>query len=410
MSAPTLSKPKTRTRGSSFAEKIDKIEHDPSHHLDPTGKTKHAKPKQKVAFAVDENSKSAGLWEDLRTMRWMRVPASSAKILGVPILLWINWHFLSSHQPNPFSRLLFISGRIPGTPDDDARYQKTYWDLLFIAYYVVVFSFFRQTITLYMLRPFARWWGIRTEGKLDRFAEQGYAVVYFGTFGALGIYVMRGLPTWWYKTENFWIGYPHWQMTPTMKTYYLLQSSYWMQQLLVLVLRIEKPRKDFQELVAHHYVTLWLIGWSYLINLTLVGNAIFITMDVSDTFLGLSKALNYMKLDRTSVVTFIWFICVWTYMRHYLNLKTLWSVWTQFDLITPENRQWDPPRGVWLVWWMKYQVFVPILLLQFINLFWYMLIWRVLYRAVFGSVIADERSDDEDEPESPIAEKLSKED
>lgn len=84
--------------------------------------------------------------------------------------------------------------------------------------------------------------------------------------------------TWWYRTEHFWLGwnvcaynsqllifgvvseYPYWQMTPLMKTYYLLHSAYWSQQLLVLALRLEKPRKDFAELVLHHIVTLWLIG------------------------------------------------------------------------------------------------------------------------------------------------------
>ncbi|EJU06038.1 longevity assurance proteins LAG1/LAC1 [Dacryopinax primogenitus] len=421
------SSPKGRRRGSSIVETLHRIEHDPNHHLagpfvpdkpsvpahppqDPTGKIKHAKPKQKVAFAVDVNSRSGGLWEDMRTMRWMRVPASSAKILGVPILLWLNWHFLSSHQPNPFSHVILLSGRVPGSPDDDPRYQKSYWDILFITYYVVFWSFVRQSIVLYILHPLARLAGIRKEGKLDRFAEQGYAIIYFGFSSSAGIYIMRQLPTWWYRTEYFWIDYPHWDMLPAMKAYYLLQFAFWLQQFLVLVLRIEKPRKDFQELVWHHYVTLWLIGWSYLVNLTYIGNAVFVTMDFSDTFLSVSKILNYLKLDRISVISFIWFIGVWTYMRHYLNLRMLYSVWTQFELIAPENREWDPPRGVWLAWWMKYQIFVPIALIQLLNIFWYLLMWRVLYRAVFGTVIGDERSDDEDEPESPIAEKLSKED
>ena len=50
-------------------------------------------------------------------------------------------------------------------------------------------------------------------------------------------------------------------MTPELKRYYLMQASYWCQQLIVLVFRLEKPRKDFKELVAHHIVTLWLIGF-----------------------------------------------------------------------------------------------------------------------------------------------------
>lgn len=84
-----------------------------------------------------------------------------------------------------------------------------------------------------------------------------------------------------------------------------MQLSFWIQQLLVLGLKLEKPRKDYHELVGHHLVTLWLImfvisliilllfphlaiSWSYFVNLTYLGNAIFISMDVPDTFLAVS--------------------------------------------------------------------------------------------------------------------------
>jgi very-long-chain ceramide synthase len=51
------------------------------------------------------------------------------------------------------------------------------------------------------------------------------------------------------------------------------------------------------------------------------------------------------------------------------------------NLVSSEaTKQWSPKDGVWLAGWMKYQIFVPILLLQFLNLFWYFLIWRILYR------------------------------
>ena len=89
---------------------------------------------------------------------------------------------------------------------------------------------------------------------------------------------MSQLPTWWYRTEYFWIGLglpcpfgnrlttlccvgqPHWQMNAELKRYYIMQLSYWCQQLIVLLLGLEKPRKDYSELVFHHFVTLWLIG------------------------------------------------------------------------------------------------------------------------------------------------------
>jgi very-long-chain ceramide synthase len=75
-------------------------------------------------------------------------------------------------------------------------------------------------------------------------------------------------------------------MPGTLKPYYLLQGAYWYHQFLVLALGVEKPRVDFVELVAHHIVTLWLVSWSYLMNMTYFGNAIYLTMDWSDAFLG----------------------------------------------------------------------------------------------------------------------------
>lgn len=46
-----------------------------------------------------------------------------------------------------------------------------------------------------------------------------------------------------------------------------LQFSYWLQQMIIVVLKIEKPRKDYFELVIHHIVTLWLIGTHPLLEM-----------------------------------------------------------------------------------------------------------------------------------------------
>lgn len=40
-------------------------------------------------------------------------------------------------------------------------------------------------------------------------------------------------------------------MIPELKTYYLLEFAYWLQQMLVLLLRLEKPRSDYYELIVH---------------------------------------------------------------------------------------------------------------------------------------------------------------
>lgn len=55
-------------------------------------------------------------------------------------------------------------------------------------------------------------------------------------------------------------------------------------------------------------------------------------MDVSDIFLAFAKCVNYVD-ERYSAPPFAVFVVVWTYMRHYLNIKILISVWYDFNLI-----------------------------------------------------------------------------
>lgn len=162
----------------------------------------------------------------------------------------------------------------------------------------------------------------------------------------------------------------------------------------------------------------------------MIGNAIFITMDISDVFLAVAKCVNYAEGKKStgfwSTVCFAWFVVVWTYLRHWLNIRILWSVWYEFDLIpyvfsvsrpvrhvawvsdlrfrssrSASTRFFDPPSGHWLAPWMRYQIFVPIFVIQLLNAFWYYLILRILVRTVRGKVIEDDRS--EDEEDEPVA-------
>ncbi|KAF8608844.1 longevity assurance proteins LAG1/LAC1 [Ceratobasidium sp. AG-I] len=336
-------------------------------------------------------------WQDATTLNWTRYPGSSFRLAILPVVFWCNWELSGVPVQNPFSSLLFISNPIKTTPTGQVQYAKSYADLAFIAYYIVVFSFIRQFLHFYAIHPLARHLGLRGS-KEDRFVEQAYSFLYYGSMGVLGLFVMRDLPTWWYRTEHFWLEYPQWEMNFLMKWYYLLQTSYWAQQLFVLVLKIEKPRKDYTELVIHHLVTIWLIGWSYLVNMTWMGNAVFITMDWSDVFLAASKMFNYLDMEISKSIAFTFFAAVWTYTRHYLNLRMIWSVWYEFWLIRPENRFWDTVRGVWMAPWMRYQIFIPMVLLQCVNLFWYWNIWRIIITTiVFKKELDDDRSEHGDD-------------
>jgi len=148
-----------------------------------------------------------GLLRDLITSRWVVNPglsfsiltpdppqtlfiASSFKLLMIPIVLYINWELLAPYVapdvPNPIAPLIFISHPIPSSSPDDPRYAKGYLDLVFLAFHIVFYSFLRQFVTTIICWPIARYFGIKKQGKLDRFGEQGYALLYFTIMGAWG--------------------------------------------------------------------------------------------------------------------------------------------------------------------------------------------------------------------------------
>lgn len=364
-------------------------------------------------------------FNDLVTMKWMTNPLSSLKIIIAILTLWASLEFLPlpfDLKSNPLNPALFISYPLEFKAKDGGqqRFDKGLLDIPFLAFYVIVFSFIRQGVTEFLLRPLAKWSGLKSEAKQTRFMEQAYAVVYNILTAGLGLHAMYTSKAWYYKTEHFWIDYPHWRMTQEVKYYYLLQASYWLQQMLVLSLRLEKPRSDYYQLIIHHVVTLWLIGWSYLINLTVIGTAIFISMDIPEIFLAGSKCLNYVGLQHCSEVSFVALLSVWTYMRQYLNLVILWSVWKEFHLVPEYNRTWEIASSgnpnTWWVFsdltsgrvpaWIQLQIFLPIFVLQLVNGFWYYLLWRILYRLVVGVKIADIREEGEsDEEEDEVVEK-----
>ncbi len=221
------------------------------------------------------------------------------KILIVPLILYINWDLItpfvdpSLQSRNPFAPLFLLSHRVPTSSEEDPRYQKGYLDLLFIAYYIVFWSCIRQIITVNICKHICLYFGIKKQVKIERFGEQGYAFVYFAFFGAWGfvsrlikcIFASANTPlvednvatsfilvpygiflAQYVISPNLGVpadvipDYPHWDMKPELKCYYLVQMAYWWQQLIVMVLGLEKPRKDYRELVAHHCVTLWLVG------------------------------------------------------------------------------------------------------------------------------------------------------
>ena len=216
------------------------------------------------------------------------------------ILLTLLAYALSPGAHNPLHAALFLSyanpplhertHTLPARLGPVTQYGQGPKDLAFVAFYTVVLSFTREFLMQRVVRPVALACGLRRPAKLARFMEQMYTALYFGVAGPVGLYVMSRTPVWYFDVMGMYEGFPHRAHEACFKAYYLLQGAYWAQQALVLVLRQEKPRKDFRELVVHHVVTLSLIALSFRFHFTYMGVAVYVTHDISDFFLAVSAS------------------------------------------------------------------------------------------------------------------------
>ncbi|KAI1116160.1 TLC domain-containing protein [Nemania sp. NC0429] len=318
----------------------------------------------------------------------------------LPLIILVVFGALYAVNPtesNPVHRFIFLSYKLPLEPGADptapAQYGKGPWDIALVAFYTVVLSFTREFIMQEFLRPLARKAGLRSRGKQARFMEQLYTAIYFGFLGPAGMYVMSHTPIWYFNTRAMYENFPHKTHAADFKFYYLFQAAYWAQQAIVLLLGLEERRKDFKELVGHHIVSLALIGLSYRFHFTYMGLAVYITHDISDFFLATSKTLNYIDHWATGPYFFM-FMCIWAYLRHYLNLRIIWSLFTEFKTVGPYELNWETQQYKCDI---SFVITLALLAsLQALNLFWWFFIVRIAYRFVVYQTADDDRSEAEE--------------
>jgi very-long-chain ceramide synthase len=233
--------------------------------------------------------------------RWKRMSLKHTWVNPlILIVVLLAAYFVSPGEHNPLHYAIFLSyanpplnertDTLPAHIGDVTQYGKGPKDFAFVAFYTLVFTFTREFLMQRLIRPLALYFGITNRGKQSRFMEQTYTAIYFAVFGPFGLWVMSRTPVWYFNITGMYEGFPHRAHDLYFKAFYLLEAAYWAQQMIVLMLQLEAPRKDFKELVLHHIVTLALIGLSYRFHFTYMGIAVYITHDVSDFFLAVSTS------------------------------------------------------------------------------------------------------------------------
>ncbi|KAF9975664.1 sphingosine N-acyltransferase lag1 [Actinomortierella ambigua] len=296
-----------------------------------------------------------------------------------------------------FRKMLFMSYPVAEEHEGKAAnkwfqsmYGKGRDDLYFVTFWIIVFTYFRMLVMKDVFYPLARKFGIRGS-KIERFAEQGYIVLYYVVSWASGMTLMYNSP-YWMNTDHYWIGFPFDKLTGAMKAYYLVQFAFWLQQFYVL--HTDMKRRDHNAMLIHHIITSLLIGGSYYFHVTPIGNAILVIMDVADVFLAVPKMLKYIGFRVVCDVLFGLFVVAWAYTRHYLFVIVIRSLIYRSHLFM--DMSWKPEENKMFTPVVK-NGFVTLLVgLELVLCFWFLMILKVIYKMFNGASADDNRSHDEE--------------
>ncbi|KAF2730156.1 longevity assurance proteins LAG1/LAC1 [Polyplosphaeria fusca] len=333
----------------------------------------------------------------------------SISLTILALLAWASVVFPSRHTHNLYTLSHYDEPSQSYTPGRD--------DWAYVLPWLFVFTGLRSAVMDYVLRPLAIRGGVRKPVALERFSEQGWLAIYYTlSFGA-GMYLWT-TSKYWLNLRELWTDFPDTAMSASMKRYYLIQYAFWIQQ--ILVINIEKRRKDYWQMLTHHLITCALIFTSYGFYMTRVGNAILCLMDFADIILSTAKVLRYLAYQTACDVAFGIFIAAWFITRHIFFPMVVWSVWAHLPVEMPlgcydtTTRQktsqpkatsisqyvqpFQDPGGIvcfdsLVHWW-----FLGLLsTLLCILLVWFVMIINVAWRVISGLGSDDPRSDDEDD-------------
>ncbi|KAG0147329.1 hypothetical protein CROQUDRAFT_476266 [Cronartium quercuum f. sp. fusiforme G11] len=291
---------------------------------------------------------------------------------------------------NPIPKFIYLSYFNPNT----GEYLKGNDDIYFVGFWILIWLSLRELSIRFIWKPFGSLCGLKNKNKLQRFAEQGWNLAYYSVFWCIGVKILSNFPNpiLSLNIRQYWHLYPHDSLPALTKFYYLAQTAFWFQQLIVI--NLEKPRKDHYQMFAHHVVTIILVSASYAINFTGIGTAIHVTMDVADIFLFIAKMLNYAGGGILCDSVFAIFVLAWIYTRHYIFSKIIYSIYADLPIDISFDR--DPLNGR-LACFQLWIIFLSLLvLLQLLLLFWLALILRIFWKVLIGDGANDERDSDEE--------------
>lgn len=235
-------------------------------------------------------------------------------------------------------------------------------------------------------------WNVRhndvNEHKIVKFVEAVWRLLFYIYFCWVGFSALfaGGTAVWILDTKEHWIGWPLQPISNAIDYYYQVELGAYIHQLLWT----EVSRSDSVEMIIHHLATILLIVFSYLTNFTRIGASILLLHDSSDVFLESAKVFVYISKTKHGKWASKYCDTLFALfaVSFFISRLIIYPRFLIYSLV------YEAPAI--LGGWPGHGLFSGLLMvLQFLHIFWFYLILRMIPALVSTGIKEDVRSDDE---------------
>ncbi|KAK7110802.1 ceramide synthase 2-like [Littorina saxatilis] len=225
-----------------------------------------------------------------------------------------------------------------------------------------------------------------------KFKECSWHLLFYTCTFSLGMYALWD-KSWLVVTVNCWINWPTQHIDFDIYLFYLVELAFYWSLLFSMLFQKDYQKKDKNEMILHHLVTILLIYFSWACNFVRCGSLVLVVHDVADPWMAIAKMAKYSKNQMVCEVFFGIFIVVWIVSRCFVY--PLWvlnaSAVEIHDYVTTFPAYW----------FFNGLLFV----LQILHLMWTYLILRIAFQKIqTGALQKDERSESEEEVDETSSE------
>ncbi|XP_045167942.2 ceramide synthase 2-like [Mercenaria mercenaria] len=222
---------------------------------------------------------------------------------------------------------------------------------------------------------------------IQKFRECSWHLVFYTSFFVYGMVYLWQKPYFW-KTIECWRDWPVQHVSNDMYWHYMIELAfYWS---LVFTLFSDNKRKDFKEMIIHHFATIVLMYFSWVLNFVRVGTLVLVVHDAADNWLALAKMSIYAKNKTATDIFFGIFLLVWVLSRLIVYpFVVLYCTTVEPFTIGLIDSTFGAHQF--------FNFFLYVLLV--LHCIWTYMIFRIVYRKMVKGNVEDVRSDSEDSGE-----------